>query len=139
MNTIQFFSEDTSYYLSEPDHTADWLRQSVFQEGFTISRINIIFCSDHYLHNLNKMYLNHDTYTDIITFDQSEENPALEGEIYVSIDRARSNSVKYKIELENELCRLLIHGFLHLMGYSDKTEEEKMEMQKKEDAYLSLL
>lgn len=104
-----------------------------------VKNINIIFCSDTYLYKLNYDYLGHDTFTDIITFDQSEKDQALEGDIFISVERAKENAQAFEVSLEQELSRLMVHGMLHLIGYSDKTKDQKKEMRIKEEAYLSLL
>ena len=100
--------------------------------------INYIFCSDDYLLKINKEYLNHDTLTDIITFDNSEEEGKIEADIFISIDRIKENALSLKKDFDQELHRVIIHGLLHLLGYNDKTDDDKAEMRKKEDACLSL-
>lgn len=100
--------------------------------------MNYIFCSDPFLAKLNIQYLGHPTYTDIITFDCSEDNNFIQGDIYISIDRVRENALKFKTDFPQELHRVIVHGALHLIGYSDKSRQGKNEMRKKEDAYLSL-
>lgn len=104
-----------------------------------MKELNYIFCSDIFLHEINKTYLGHHTYTDIITFDYSEKNShEIEGEIYISVDRVKENAVTYQKTFHQELHRVIIHGVLHLLGYGDKTGEEQKEMRKKEEACLSL-
>ena len=99
--------------------------------------INYIFCSDNYLHQINFQYLDHDTFTDIITFDQSDKDQ-IEGDIFISIDRVHENANERNISFVNELHRVMIHGILHLLGYNDKTPKEKQLMREKEDECLSL-
>lgn len=103
-----------------------------------IAHLNYIFCSDKYLLKINRDYLKHDDYTDVVTFDYSESTQEIEGEIYISIDRVRENADRYKQEFTNELSRVMIHGLLHLMGYGDKTEAEQTKMKEREDACLFL-
>jgi probable rRNA maturation factor len=107
-------------------------------EGATIQEINYIFCSDSYLLSLNQGFLKHNTFTDIITFDNSEDPSSLEGEIYISIERVKENAKKYNVPIEDELSRVMIHGVLHLLGFKDKKPTEKALMRKKEEACLSL-
>lgn len=135
---IQFFEEDISFSLSQPSSTINWIQKIIEQEGFQLGELNYIFCSDEYLHSINKQYLNHNTLTDIITFDQSEDDDRVEADIFISVDRVRENASDLVVSFEDELDRVLIHGVLHLIGYSDHTPEEKIEMRKKEEACLSL-
>lgn len=130
---IQFFEEEIKFQLKEKNKHKRWLRKVAAEEGFAIGEMNYIFCSDEYLHQKNIEYLNHDTLTDIITFDNSEEKDTIEGDIFVSIDRIKDNSEKMKILFETELLRVMSHGLLHLMGYKDKKEEEVVKMRKKEE------
>jgi rRNA maturation RNase YbeY len=135
---IYFFREEVSYNLKNKQKTRDWITKAADSEGFTIGTINYIFTNDHILVQLNKEYLRHYTLTDIITFDLSDQDKEITGDIYISVDRARENAKEYKVTLGNELNRLMIHGILHLMGYKDKTREEKALMRAKEEFYLSL-
>jgi len=135
---IRFFSEDTDFALVHPRKTSDWINQTARKEKSQIKDINYIFCSDSFLLELNQDYLEHDTLTDIITFDYSVSKKALEGEIYISIDRVSENAFKFKRDFEDELHRVIIHGVLHLAGYKDKNPSDKAIMRKKEDTYLSL-
>ncbi len=117
----------------------NWLQQVSKNEGFQIENINLIFCSDEYLLNINKVYLNHDYYTDVITFDHSEIDHTLEGDIFISLDRVMENSTQFGANINEEIHRVIVHGQLHLMGYQDKTDKDKKVMTDKENAYLSLL
>jgi probable rRNA maturation factor len=139
MAAINFFNEDYSFNLSEKATIRKWLNASAQEEGFSIQELNYIFTSDEYLLSVNKDYLNHDTFTDIITFDNSEETGRIEGDIFISIPRVLENATKFKQPFETELSRVLIHGLLHLMGYRDDTAASKQEIREKENAYLSLL
>ncbi|PKP35241.1 MAG: rRNA maturation RNase YbeY [Bacteroidetes bacterium HGW-Bacteroidetes-17] len=105
-------------------------------EGKRIQELNFIFCDDNYLLNINIKYLKHDYLTDIITFDYSGDKSILSGDAYISIDRAKENAILYKQTLQKEVKRLLIHGLLHLIGYSDKNEKAKKLMRELEDRYL---
>lgn len=135
---ISFHSEDVDFHLVNEKQIIKWIKNSVKNEGKTISELSYIFCSDEYLHKMNLEYLNHDTYTDIITFDYTEGN-IVSGDIFISIDRVKENALKFNTEFLNELSRVTIHGVLHLAGYKDKTTKEKELMRSKEDFYLTLL
>ena len=108
------------------------------KEGFSINNLNYIFCSDEYLYKINLEYLAHDTYTDIITFDNSEQELTIEGDIFVSIERVRENSQTLNTVFEEEIKRVIIHGLLHLCGYDDHTPEDKAEMRRLETEYILL-
>jgi rRNA maturation RNase YbeY len=116
-----------------------WLSDFIQAEGYKIDHISYIFCSDKYLFELNQKYLDHDTYTDIITFDYSERKGFIYGEIYISIQRVKANAKKFEITFLHELHRVMIHGVLHLCGYKDKTSLQKSQMRAKEDKYLELI
>jgi len=114
-----------------------WINESALKENKTVENLSFIFCSDDFLLKINNKYLNHDFYTDVISFDYSEQN-LVSGDIYISIDRVKENSRKFGCTVKDELHRIIIHGILHLFGYSDKTPEQKAIMKDKEDFYLSL-
>lgn len=135
---VQFFYEAVDFKLSHPQKVSRWIKAVIQTDGFTSGSINVIFCSDEHLRGINIEYLDHDTYTDIITFDNSEKTRNLEGDIFISIDRVRENSYEAHTSFEDELHRVIIHGILHLMGYKDKTLKDKTAMRRKEDACLSL-
>ena len=137
--SIQFFSEDIAYELPQKQLVVEWIDQIIKDHQFILEELNYIFCSDEYLLNINIEHLNHDYYTDIITFDNSDEPKKIESDIFISIDRVNENCSKHRVSQENELHRVMIHGVLHLLGFKDKTEEEKKRMREKEDACLSLL
>jgi len=136
---ITFFSEDVSFKLSSPNKVRRWIKEVILLEKHTLSEISYIFCSDDYLHNMNVQYLNHDTLTDIITFDNSEEEDQIEGDIFISVDRVKENATQLNLPFDIELHRVMIHGILHWCGYKDKTSADNDLMRKKEDACLSLL
>ena|SRR5690554_72234 len=129
-------------YLDVPelnlDYVYDWYEQVVQKEGKTLGDLSIVFGTDEWLLEQNKTFLNHDYYTDIITFDYCEMN-FISGDLLISIDRVYDNAVQYNVSRETELNRVLVHGLLHLCGYGDKSEKEIEIMRKKEDYYLSLL
>ncbi len=136
--SINFFTEDISYPYEDKNETREWIEKVAEQEGFRTGDINLVFCSDSYLYDLNVKFLHHYTYTDIITFDLSEDNEVISGDIFISVERARENSGKYNVSHQHEIRRLLAHGILHLAGYGDKTDRDKALMRQKEDYYLSL-
>ena len=136
--TIQFFNEDVDFSLNELQKTISWITKTCALSGYKIENINYIFCSDEYLLNINKEHLNHNYYTDIITFDMSEEENKVEADIFISTDRVAENAKSNSVVFDLEMLRVLIHGLLHLIGFNDKTEEERIIMRKKEDACLSL-
>ncbi len=135
---ILFFQEGISFDLKPKNKFKSWLRNIASSEGFSIIELNYIFCTDEYLYNINLEYLKHDTYTDIITFDNSEKKGKIEGDIFVSIERIRDNAADSKIEFDTELKRVLSHGLLHLMGYRDKTKEEKNTMRLMENKAIEI-
>lgn len=137
MGKISFFYEEINFILPYIRKTKAWIKTIINQEKFESEQINFIFCSDSYLHGLNVEYLNHDTYTDIVTFDYSEGR-CLEGDIYISIDRVKENAQNLNIDFFEELKRVMAHGVLHMMGYGDKTQKEQKLMRLKEDSCLSL-
>jgi probable rRNA maturation factor len=133
---IQFFIEDVDFKVPQPRKTKSWLQSIIKAEGFSLNQLNYIFCSDEYLLNVNRQYLDHDFYTDIITFDNSEEEAVVEGDIFISIDRVKDNAQELNKSFEEELRRVLAHGILHLVGYDDQEDEQEQEMRAKEDFYL---
>lgn len=138
-NTINFFSEGIDYSLKNEPQIVKWIESVSRQHDFEINQINYIFCDDEYLLKVNSEHLDHHYYTDIITFDLAEEEGKLESDIFISIDRVIDNAKQIEVSFEHELQRVIIHGVLHLIGFNDKTSEEKTLMRKKEDACLSLL
>ncbi len=136
--SISFHSEDVDFQLENEQKTIDWIVSTIHQEGKSVTEISYIFCSDEYLYQMNLDYLNHDTYTDIITFDYTE-NSIVSGDIFISVDRVKENAEKFKTTFELELHRVMIHGVLHICGYKDKSKLHKEEMRKKEDSSLKLL
>jgi len=135
---IHFFTEDIQYTLKQKSLVRSWIRDTIIAEGFKLGELNFIFCSDEYLLNINRQYLDHDTYTDIITFDNSDVDNRIVGDIFISIDRVRDNSTQFKVNERDELHRVMIHGTLHLLGYPDKGVKAKKLMTAKEDQYLAV-
>ncbi len=138
MPSVHFFSHKIRFKLKNPRKVTAWIKQVVEKEGASIQEINYVFCSDSHLLSLNMGFLKHNTLTDIITFDNSNDSSFLEGEIYISIDRVKENAKKYNVSIDDELSRVMIHGVLHMLGYKDKKPAEKALMRKKEEACLSL-
>ncbi len=135
---IQFFTEDISFKFTEKQKRKAWLKELARLENFKIAELNYIFCSDEYLYQINVDYLNHQTYTDIITFDNSEDEGKIEGDIFISIDRVRDNAKNLNQKESDELNRVLAHGLLHLMGYKDKKKQDIGVMREKEDYAINL-
>ena len=138
MPAISFFEEDINYKLKHKAALRQWITKTIQTEGYKLKELTYIFCSDNYLLQINRQYLNHDTYTDIITFDNSDTNKVITGDIFISIERVRENAAKFGITEADELHRVIIHGVLHLMGYKDKTPVTKQKMTQKEDFYLNV-
>jgi len=138
MLPINFFLEDIQYRVRNKTLLREWILATITEENSKLEEINFIFCSDKFLLNLNIEYLNHDTYTDIITFQYNEGIDHLHSDIFISIDRMRENSNIFKQRQLDEFHRIMIHGVLHLLGYEDKTKDKKEEMTAKENYYLSL-
>lgn len=135
---INFFSEDVKFTLPNKLKRKTWLKNIAKTEGLKINELSYIFCSDEYLHRMNLDYLDHDTFTDIITFDNSEEERLIDGDIFISIDRVRENAKQLKFSEETELSRVISHGLFHLMGYKDKTKTQILEMREKEESAIKL-
>lgn len=136
--SISFNVEEIDFVFEEIDKTILWLNSVAEQESKNIVSLDYVFCSDEYLHKINVRYLNHDTYTDIITFDLGVPGDDLiSGEIYISIDRVKENAQIHNSAYTDELLRVIVHGLLHLMGYPDKSEEEALLMRGKEERALN--
>lgn len=138
---ITFDTEDIKFALKNKKHLKQWINATIEKKQRKIGEITFVFCSDEHLLNINNEYLNHDTYTDIITFDYSRENHLLpiSGDIFISVDRVKENAAKFSKSFEDELHRVIIHGVLHLLGYTDKTKKAKVEMTQEEDMCLEML
>ena len=135
---ISYFLEDTNFKFNTRRRTSRWLKSVAEIENRSIGEINIIFCSDPYILDLNIKSLNHHFFTDIITFDYCEGD-ILSGDLYISVDTVRANAEFYNTDFDNELYRVIVHGLLHLIGYDDHSDEEIAVMRSKEDFYLNLL
>lgn len=138
MPAIQFFEEDISYALKDKTKVRKWITAAIIAEGFKLIGLNYIFCSDAYLLQINQQYLDHDTYTDVISFCHSEEEDKIAGDIFISIPRIQENAGKFNVSEAEELHRVIIHGTLHLLGYTDKSVAAKKRMTKREDFYLAM-
>lgn len=134
---VSYFKEDTSFAFKEKRLTSRWLKFVAQAEAKKLGDIGIIFCSDNYILDVNIKYLQHDYYTDIITFDYCEGD-TLSGDLFISVDSVRENASFYGTEFPVELNRVIVHGLLHLIGYDDHTEEDIAIMRAKENYYLSL-
>lgn len=133
---VSFFTEDIKFPFKEKRLTSRWLKFVAESEAKRLGDISVIFCSDNYILDVNKKYLQHDYYTDIITFDYCEGNK-LSGDLFISVDSVRENASFYGTEFADELNRVIVHGLLHLIGYDDHTEEDIAQMRAKENYYLS--
>lgn len=137
MPKINFFTEEVKYKLNHKLSLKRWIKETINAEDYVLDELNFILCSDEYLLKINREYLNHDTYTDVITFDNSEQLKIITGDIFISLDRIRENALKYDHDPADELHRVMIHGTLHLLGYKDKGKVAKLLMTEKEDFYLA--
>lgn len=135
---IEFYFEDVDIELPDETILREWLMSVAATEGKPIFEVVYIFCSDEHLRGINVEFLDHDYYTDIITFD-SGEGSSLRGEMYISTERVAENAQEHAVSFAHELCRVMVHGVLHLAGYGDKTPEQAAIMRAKEDFYLAKL
>ena len=134
---IRYFQEDIRFEFKQKMLNNRWLKMVAGSEMRRLGAINIIFCSDNYILDVNMKYLQHDYFTDIITFDYCE-GKKLSGDLFISIDSVRENALEYGVEFDEELHRVMVHGLLHLIGYDDHTPEEEKLIHEKEDYYLKL-
>ena len=137
MDANILFHSECDFTLSKQDARSRWIINSVVNESKRVGKLSFIFCTDEYLLEKNIQFLDHDTYTDIITFDYCKGD-FISGDIFVSVERVTENANAFGVDFEDELDRVLIHGVLHLAGYQDKRKEELNTMREKEDFYLSL-
>ncbi|MGV3538611.1 MAG: rRNA maturation RNase YbeY [Rufibacter sp.] len=135
---IEFFNEDVEFEVKNEQKVKEWLFEIIENYSFELESLNYIFCSDAYLHQMNVEYLDHDTLTDVITFDNSDVEGVIEGDVFISIDRIVENAASFNISSEEELHRVMAHGLLHLLGFEDKSEKKQLLMRSKEDACLEL-
>ena len=138
MYLTNFFSEDKAFDVKGKKNIRELIKKICVEENKKLGFINCVFCSDNYLIEINNKYLQHDYFTDIITFDHSENKKNIEGDLYISIDRTKENAKKYNVDENTELISEIIHGILHLIGYKEKKKKEKTLMSEKENKYLSL-
>lgn len=132
---IRYFTEDIDFAFKGKSVHSVWLKAVAEEEGRRPGQISVIFCSDPYLLEINRKYLGHDYYTDIITFDYSEGD-TISGDLFISVDTVRSNAEYYSADFKDELDRVIVHGVLHLIGYDDHTDEQTAEMRARENHYL---
>ena len=134
---ISYFFEDTDFQFKNKTLNNRWLKLVAESEIRRIGQISIIFCSDNYILDVNQQYLQHDYFTDIITFDYCEGD-MISGDLFISVETVRENSLEYGTEFSEELNRVIVHGILHLIGYDDHNDDDIAMMRKKENYYLSL-
>ena len=132
-----YYNFETNFTLENQEEISKWIANTIKEEAYTFEEISYIFCNDAYLLEKNIQFLDHNTLTDIISFDYSV-GKIISGDIFISIERVKENATKFKVDFKDELHRVIIHGILHYCGYKDKTTEEKQEMRTKENYYLSL-
>lgn len=142
---ITYHSENISFNLKGKREINNWIKSvvsdlqfSLKMSNYKVGNINIVFCNDTYLLEINQKYLNHNYFTDIITFDYSE-NGIISGDLFISVDTVKENSLKFKVSFDEEIKRVIIHGVLHLLGYKDKTKSEKLKMKDAENMALSMI
>jgi len=132
------FNYETNFTLKNDLKISEWIQECILKEGFKLGDINYIFCDDAYLHKLNVEFLNHDTLTDIISFDNTMGS-LVSGDIFNSVERVKENAATYSTSFETELHRVIIHGVLHYLGYKDKNEKDQLNMTRKENEALLCL
>lgn len=132
------FNYETDLQLDNEDHLSQWISDTITNEGFNEGEINYIFCDDDYMLGLNVEFLDHDTLTDIISFDYTL-GKQINGDVYISVERVHENANDFDVSFDNELSRVMIHGILHYCGYKDKTEADKAQMRSKENYYMAKL
>ena len=131
------FNYELAFKLPSETPITKWLTEVIQQENCKVGDINFVFCDDEYLHKLNVEFLNHDTLTDIISFDYSV-GKELHGDVFISKERVQENAESFEVNFDNELKRVMVHGILHYCGYKDKTDDESRIMREKENHYLNL-
>lgn len=131
------YNYECDFLLNNEEVYANWITNVIQSENKLEGEINYIFCDDDYLHQINVEYLNHDTLTDIISFDYSEGN-LVQGDIFISVDRVRENAIDFNVSFKQELLRVMVHGVLHYCGYKDKSDSEELIMRQKEDEKIKM-
>lgn len=134
---VNYYFEDTAFKLKAKTKIKNWLKLVAESEVYTLGSVSVIFSSDNYILDINQRFLQHDYFTDIITFDYSEGSK-ISGDLFISVDSVKENSIEYGTDFEDELHRVIVHGILHLIGYDDHTDEDVRIMRSKENYYLSL-
>jgi len=132
------FNYETDFNLEDEEEISKWIIEAIANEGFKLEEINYVFCDDEYLHKLNVEFLDHDTLTDVISFDYSV-GKIIQGDIFISVERVIDNAKDFKVDFLSELKRVIVHGVLHYCGYKDKTESDAKLMREKEEYYLNLI
>lgn len=132
------FNYETDFKLKNESVLANWITNVIASEGFKLEDVNYVFCDDDYLHKLNVQFLNHDTLTDIVSFDYSV-GKIIQGDIYISVERVEDNARDFDVTFNKELQRVIVHGVLHYCGYKDKTDDDAKIMREKENHYLAVL
>lgn len=132
------FNYETDFNLENEDELATWISGVISNEGYKLEEINYVFCDDDYLHKLNVEFLNHDTLTDIISFDYTI-GKLIQGDIFISVERVADNAKDFNVAFHKELQRVIVHGVLHYCGYKDKSDAEEILMREKEDFYINQL
>jgi len=138
VHSVHFYFEKVGLTLKERGKLKCFINSLIAKEKKNLNNLNYIFCNDNALLEINRKYLNHNFYTDVISFDLSSSRKEILADIYISVDRIRENAKSFKITMEEELHRVMLHGLLHLCGYNDKTEVQRQLIRKKEDFYLNL-
>lgn len=134
---IEYYAEDIDFPDIKKEEYNTWIKKVINIHDKRLGDICYIFCSDEYLLEINRKYLNHHYYTDIITFNYNE-NEVISGDLFISIDTVKKNHIRFTTNFQDELNRVMIHGILHLLGFDDQSDEEKLEIRKKEDEALNL-
>lgn len=135
---IHFFSEEIAFQPKQKVYLRKWVTATIKNENYSLTELNFIYCTDNYLLKINQDFLKHNTYTDVVTFDNSEKPNTIVGDIFISIERIRENAIAFHVSENDELHRVMIHGTLHLLGYKDKSKADKNLMTDKENQYLAL-
>lgn len=138
---VRYFTQDTGFSFKNRRINSEWIKKVISEESrsrdISLGDVNIIFCSDPFILELNNKFLKHNYFTDIITFDYSQDN-VVSGDLYISIDTVKCNSIEYSSTFDNELHRVIIHGILHLLGFNDKTKEQSIVMREMENRCLNM-
>jgi probable rRNA maturation factor len=134
---VFFFKENVQFRLNHSGDLKKWIENAARRHGYKVKALNYIFCSDNYLLKLNKQYLQHNYFTDIITFDNSTEKKSIEADVFISVETVKANAEKFRTSFRDELHRVMIHGALHLVGYKDKKEKDILKMKEAEEHWLT--